>query len=215
MLLDLDVRGWPCLVVGAGPIGTRRALRLAAAGARVVVVAPEATDDVEIAHAEGRLVWFARPFEDADAAEVRLLVTASGSPTVDDAAAAAVPSGALVSRSADAARSDVAFPAVAVEDGIVVTVATPDRVPGLSRWYAERLAGAVDDLAGLDSAGRVLLAGLLAEVRAGLPERSAPGGVDWRLGLDRSMLDPILLDLVRRGLRAEAKERLLACLSSS
>ena len=215
MLLDLDLRGWPCLVVGGGPVGTRRAERLVDAGASVVVVAPDATAQLRSAHDSGRLRWEPRPFEDSDAAGVRLVVVATDSAAVDDRVAAAADPGTLVARSGDAARTEVSFPAVAVADGVVVTVATPARVPGLSRWVAERIAGALDALVQLDPGGRSLLAELLAEVRSDVPEGLGPGGVDWRSGLDRTMLDPVLLDLIRRGRRAEAKERLLACLSSS
>jgi len=200
-------------------VGTRRALRLAAAGARVVVIAPAATDALQSAHRDGRLRWERRVVEPADVDGVRLVVLASGSAEVDDRVAASVAPEVLVARSGDATRTQVAFPAVAVSDGVVVTVATPDRVPGLSRWVADRLAASFDDLVGLDPDGRRLLAELLAEVRSeersGLPEDARAGGVDWRSGLDRSMLDAVLLDHIRRGRRAEAKERLLACLSSS
>jgi hypothetical protein len=75
---------------------------------------------------------------------------------------------------------------------------------------------------GLDAAGRALLSELLGEIRretapsseamAAHPERQ---GVDWRTNLDRTMLDPVIWDLIRTGRRAEAKERLQACLSSS
>ncbi len=42
--LLLDVAGRAVLVVGAGPVGTRRAIGLADAGALVTVVAPEVDD---------------------------------------------------------------------------------------------------------------------------------------------------------------------------
>ena len=215
MLLDVDVRGWSCLVVGAGPVGTRRALRLARSGAEVHVVAPEATDEVRAAATAGTLRWSARPFRVEDAVGCRLVVVATGDADVDAHVAAAADPGALVNRAGDAPRGDLRFPAVAVDDGIVVTVATPARVPALSSWVAGRVAESLDAVVGLDPGGRRVLADLLAEVRAEVPGGSGASGVDWRSGLDRSMLDPVLLDLIRAGRRVEAKERLQACLSSS
>jgi siroheme synthase-like protein len=215
VLLDVDVRGWRCLVVGAGPVGSRRALRLVRQGAEVHVGAPDATEDVVAAAAAGSLRWSARPFEVADASGCRLVVLASGDDSVDELAAASVEPGALVNRAGAARRGDLRFPAVAVEDGVVVTVATPAQVPALSSWVARRVAGALDGLVGLDPEQRRVLADLLAEVRAEVPGDLGGSGVDWRTGLDRSMLDPVLLDHIRAGRRAEAKERLQACLSSS
>lgn len=215
MLLDVDVRGWRCLVVGAGPVGSRRALRLVRSGAEVHVVAPDATDDVVAAAASGSLRWSARPFEVADASGCRLVVVASGDDLVDELAAGAVEPGALLNRAGAARRGDLRFPAVAVDDGVVVTVATPAQVPALSSWVARRVAAALDALVGLDPGQRRVLADLLAEVRAEVPGDLGGPGVDWRTGLDRSMLDPVLLDHIRAGRRAEAKERLQACLSSS
>lgn len=215
MLLDVDVRGWRCLVVGAGPVGSRRALRLVRNGAEVHVVAPDATDDVVAAAAAGSLRWSARPFEVTDASGCRLVVVASGDDSVDEFAAAAAEPGALVNRAGAARRGDLRFPAVAVDDGVVVTVATPAQVPALSSWLARRIAVALDALVGLDSEQRRVLADLLAEVRAEVPGGLGASDVDWRSGLDRSMLDPDLMDHIRAGRRAEAKERLQACLSSS
>jgi len=213
--LDVDVRGWRCLVVGAGPVGSRRALRLVDAGADVHVVAPEATDAIRLAASTGRLRWSPRPADPSDAEACRLLVLASGRPEVDSRVAEAAAPEALVNRAADAGAGDLRFPAVAVDDGVVVTVATPAGVPALSVWLADRLAPAVDSATGLDADGRRLVAGLLAELRAELSVAGAAPGVDWRSGLQRSMLDPVLSDLIRTGRRAEAKERLQACLSSS
>ena len=108
VLLDVDVRGWRCLVVGAGPVGSRRALRLARHGAEVHVVAPVATDDVVTAAAAGSLRWSARPFEVADASGCRLVVLASGDDSVDELAAASVEPGALLNRAGAARRGTTA-----------------------------------------------------------------------------------------------------------
>ena len=97
--------------------------------------------------------------------------------------------------------------------------------PAVARWAASRLDEGLDALLGLDAEGLTLLVEVFAEVRAELRLAAAeasqapdPGGVgggsrmeliDWRSALDGS-----ILDLIHRGRRAEAKERLLACLSS-
>lgn len=222
MLLSLDVRGWPCLVVGGGVVGARRALRLADAGASVTVVSPDAVDAIADAAAAGRLDWERRAHDGSGMGHLRLVVAATDDDAVNARVAADAPPGCLVCRADDAGLGEVGFPALAADDGVEVAVASAGAVPGLSRWLAERLAGALDGVTGLDATGRSLLAELLSEIRsehapsseamAADPDRP---GVDWRSGLDRTMLDPVVLDLIRSGRRAEAKERLQACLSSS
>ena len=81
----LDVSGVPVLVVGAGPVAARKVAGLAAAGARVRVVAPDvspALDQAAVADLRRR------PYRPEDLDGVRLVVTATGDPDVDAAVAA-------------------------------------------------------------------------------------------------------------------------------
>ena len=79
-LADVDV-----LVVGGGRIGLRKVAGLAGAGARVRLVAPEvdATFDRSLVVEHRR-----RPYRPADLDGVRLVITATGVPGVDDAVSA-------------------------------------------------------------------------------------------------------------------------------
>lgn len=127
----------------------------------------------------------------------------------------------------------VSVPAVHRAGPVTVAVATGGVSPSAAVWLRDELAGAVDPAV-------VEALAILAEVRAELgassraPSGSAgasheattwPGAVpgqvgghaeqkparsDWRTVLDSGMLDDI-----REGRRAKAKERLKACLSSS
>lgn len=104
------------LVVGAGSVAERKIESLLEAGARVRVVAPEATEGVQRLAREGRVEWQARPFDDEDAADVWLAFAATSDAevqarvaratgarrvfcvAVDDPANASAYSGALVRR---------------------------------------------------------------------------------------------------------------------
>ncbi|CAN5586783.1 hypothetical protein BH10ACT3_BH10ACT3_02400 [soil metagenome] len=149
-----------------------------------------------------------------------LVVVATDSPEVNERAGElAVAAGIWVNRADDAIAGDIAFPATVDRGPISVAVSSQGRSPVLSRWVAERLDGGLDQVLGLDAAGLDLLAEVLAEARRELrrdeelteAERSGvtPDPVDWRSALDGS-----ILELINEGRRAEAKERLLACLSS-
>lgn len=122
--LFLNLAGRRVLVVGAGPVGTRRALALCAAGAQVHVIAPVADEAIAVAAADGLLVWKPREFIDSDLDGAWFAVTATGSSEVDDH----VSSRAEASRiwcvnAACAAVGSAVTPSVATgPDGIAVAV---------------------------------------------------------------------------------------------
>jgi len=61
----LDLRRRPCLVVGGGGVGTRKALGLLAGGARVTVVSPELSPELQ-ALAPERIEWRRRLYHSRD-----------------------------------------------------------------------------------------------------------------------------------------------------
>jgi len=73
----LDVSGLPCLVVGGGRVGGRRALLLAENGAKVTVLSPEIAKPVREAVADGCIQWRCGEYH-CDALEgFRLVVAAT------------------------------------------------------------------------------------------------------------------------------------------
>lgn len=61
----LDIKGRACLVVGGGGVGTRKARGLLAAGARVTVVSPGITPELE-ALVQGGIEWRQRAYRPGD-----------------------------------------------------------------------------------------------------------------------------------------------------
>jgi uroporphyrin-III C-methyltransferase/precorrin-2 dehydrogenase/sirohydrochlorin ferrochelatase len=111
--LHLELTGKRVLVVGAGPVGVRRARAAADAGADVLVVAPDAPElDVPVQR---------RPFHDGDLDGAWLVLTCTG--TVDAEVAALCRSrGIWCVRADDASQSDAWVPAVGRVDDVVVSV---------------------------------------------------------------------------------------------
>ncbi|MFI5043336.1 MAG: bifunctional precorrin-2 dehydrogenase/sirohydrochlorin ferrochelatase [Acidimicrobiales bacterium] len=207
--VELRLDGRRCVVAGGGRIGTRRAMLLIDAGAVVTVVAPEASEELRDLAAGGRLSLLARRFRPGDADGAVVVVAATDSAEVNEMVQhAAESAGALVHRADDAGSGDLLMPAVIRAGALRITVSSDGRAPAVTRWAAERLRGGIDGLLDLDSEQLAMLVDIVAEVRA---ELAGSGRVlDWRSALDRTMLEEI-----RRGHRAVAKERLKACLSSS
>ncbi len=112
--LHLDLRGRRVLVVGAGPVGVRRARGLAEAGAVVTVVALDAPPDLA-------LPVELRAFDIADVEGMWLVHACTG--VVDDLVAESCEArGIWCVRADDAALSRAWVPAVARHDDVVVSV---------------------------------------------------------------------------------------------
>lgn len=200
--VNLIVRGRRCLVVGGGRVALGKVRGLLDAGALVTVVAPEVID--EIAELEGVSVE-RRPYRRGEVAGYRLALTATGAPDVDaqvfeDGEVA----GVWVNAADDPAHCSFTLPARARRGPLLVTVSTGGHSPALASWLRERFERELGPE--YDT-----LVQLLAEARAELAARGQPTeNPGWKLALDSGMLE-----LIREGDLAEAKERLQACLSSS
>jgi precorrin-2 dehydrogenase/sirohydrochlorin ferrochelatase len=72
--VSLDVEGRPCLMVGGGAEAEEKTGRLLDAGARVTVVSPEATAQLEAWADEGRIALARRRYEDSDLDGIYLAV---------------------------------------------------------------------------------------------------------------------------------------------
>lgn len=109
------------VVVGGGQVAQRRIPALLAAGARVVVVAPEVTPAVEGMGAE--ITWVQRGFEPSDLDEAWYVIAATDSTEVNAKVAAAAEERRIFCVRADSADGSSAWtPAVGRHDGVTVAV---------------------------------------------------------------------------------------------
>jgi siroheme synthase-like protein len=200
--VNLLVRGRRCVVVGAGRIAARKIDALLEAGAAVHVVAPELGDEVRAWLDGGRLTADARAFRDDDLDGAWLATVAVGVPAVSAAVAAAAERRRLWLNSADdPANCSFTLTSVVRQGDIVVTIGTGGRSPALATWLKDHVRSEM----GPEWA---TLLDVLSEARE---ELRAEGGssedADWQRALGSGMLD-----LIRAGHLAEAKEQLRSCL---
>ncbi len=192
-------------MVGAGRIAARKIEALVAAGAAVHVVAPEAVDEVRSAHEAGRLTWHPRRFEAADLDDAWLATTATADPTTNQAVFAAAETRRVFVNSADDPRNcSFTLMSLVRQGDLVVTVGTGGRSPALATYLRNHVR---DEMGPEYSVLLDLLSDAREAMRAG--GRSSEDA-DWQAALDSGMLE-----LIRNGRVAEAKELLQTCLSSS
>ncbi|HTA21157.1 MAG TPA: uroporphyrinogen-III C-methyltransferase [Polyangia bacterium] len=143
--LFLKLAGRDVLVVGAGPVGTSKARALLEAGARVTVVAPDATSEVRELAAAGALAWRARAFAAGDL-EGAWLVVAAATPDVNRAVAAAAEARHTFVLAVDDPASASAYGAGVVRrGGVTVAVSTDGRAPALAGLVREGLEAVLPD----------------------------------------------------------------------
>jgi precorrin-2 dehydrogenase/sirohydrochlorin ferrochelatase len=199
--VNLVLEGRRCVVVGGGAVATRKVEGLVAAGADVVVIAPEI--GAPIRELGVRLVERSYRLGDLDGAW--LAIAATDDPGVNrlvhaDGDAA----GVWINAADDPTACSFTLPAVVRRGPVMVTVSTAGHSPALASWIRGQVAAQLGPEVGL-------LAEWLSEARDQLKAAGrSTEDVDWRPALDWDMLE-----LIRSGHTAQARERLQACLSSS
>jgi precorrin-2 dehydrogenase/sirohydrochlorin ferrochelatase len=148
--------------------------------------------------------WDERPYRPGEVEGYWLVITATDDTELNaQVAADADAAHVWVNSADDPANCSFTLPAVARQGDLTVTVSTGGRSPAYSGWVRDRLAAELGPEYGT-------LLDILGEVRESIHrEGRSTEGLDWRAALDSGMLE-----LVREGHLAEAKERLQACLSS-
>jgi len=199
--VNLVVSGRRCLVVGGGPVALQKARELVACEAVVDVVAPEIVDEL-VALA---VTCHRRPYRSGEVAGYRLAVTATSDRSVNrQVFVEGEAHGVWVNSADDPANCAFTLPSRVRQGPLLVTFATGGRSPALATWLRRRFTAEFGP-------EYLTLLDVLSEARERLrQEGTSTEGLNWQGALDSGMLD-----LIREGRLAEAKERLQACLSSS
>jgi len=139
--LFLKLTGRRVLLVGAGPVAASKLAGLRAAGADVVVVAPEVRPEIEAAGVAVRR----RPFEPSDL-DGAWFVVAAAPPEVNRAvAAAAEERRVFVNAVDDVAHATAYLGAVLRRGGFTIAVATEGKAPALAGLVREGLEALLPD----------------------------------------------------------------------
>jgi precorrin-2 dehydrogenase / sirohydrochlorin ferrochelatase len=204
--VNLILDGKWCLVVGGGAVAASKARGLLEVGALVRVVALSVNAELAaLAAGNDGVVVEERAYERGDVAGHWLVIAATDDPVTnqavrDDGEDCHV----WVNSADDPDRCSFTLPSRVRQGPLLVTFSTGGTSPAVATWLRRRFTAEIGP-------EYVTLIELLAAERTRLKAQGrSTEGLDWQGALDSGMLE-----LIREGSLAEAKERLLACLSSS
>jgi precorrin-2 dehydrogenase / sirohydrochlorin ferrochelatase len=167
----LQLTDVPVLVVGGGPIATRKAAGLVAAGARVTVVAPMIDDDLRSLADRCEV----RPYRSTDIDGHRLVITATNDNGVNAAVATdATAAGVWVNSADDPQNCTFILPAIARDGTVTAALSTDGQSPALASHLRGQAQWWLNEIAAGDAARA------LAEQRAAMrAEGISTESVDW------------------------------------
>jgi precorrin-2 dehydrogenase/sirohydrochlorin ferrochelatase len=209
--IQLDIRDRPCLVVGGGGVGTRKARSLIACGGRVTVVSPTATGELQDLAATGALTLLQREYAGDDLQGMFLVMGATDDEMLNRRIRTDAGRLRILCNIADRPEQcDFILPAVIERGDLVVTVSTSGRSPALAKKLRQDLQAQFGDeyTVFLDLMGAIRKR-LLAEAHA--PEAHKPiferlvhsDMLAWIREGRRNDIDRLLAEILGDGWRAD------------
>jgi len=136
----LKLEGRRCVVVGAGPVAEEKIPSLLRAGAKVRVVAPQATERVQIWARAKKIIWERRAFRSEDLAGAFLVIAATSSALLHARIQAqARRRGVLCNAVDDPEHCDFFYGAVVRRGGLLIAISTSGRSPALAQRIRKKL----------------------------------------------------------------------------
>jgi uroporphyrin-III C-methyltransferase/precorrin-2 dehydrogenase/sirohydrochlorin ferrochelatase len=169
--LFVDLKGRPCLVVGAGNVAARKVDLLLKAGAQVQVIAPDVCPHIDAIAQDGRIELLRRPFNDDDIRRQILVIGATASHDVNRAVyQRCLEENIQVNVVDQPDLCTVIFPGIIDRSPVIAAVSTGGRSPTLARivrgWLEARLPASLGRLAEFAAEHR-------SRVKAEIPDATA------------------------------------------
>jgi siroheme synthase-like protein len=194
----LDIEDRPVVIIGGGEVCARKAETMMKYGARVTVVAPELTPEIEAWAREGKLVVRRKRYEAADLGEANIVIASTDDTGVNEQIAADCRARRIPVNVVDVTPlCEFIVPAIIEKGSVQIAVSTGGKSPALARTLKEDLQRTI----GPEYAEVNDVMGTLRESAKAV----LPTDVDRKRFFDGIIAQGIL-DLLRAGKRREAYE---------
>jgi len=188
----LDIRGQRCVVVGGGEIATHKARGLLEHGARVTIISPDLSPELEALAGEGRVEVVRRTYRPGDLAGAFLVVSATDDRSVNEIVAEeAFSAGTLVNCVDDPPRCNFIYMSMVRRGPLCISITTDGLSPAMAKHLRRQLSSSFGPEHGL-------LVQVLGELRREIMERHPDLSLEERARIFEVLLgsDP-LGDLAR------------------
>jgi precorrin-2 dehydrogenase/sirohydrochlorin ferrochelatase len=188
--VNLDIGGKRCLVVGGGPVASRKVRALLLCGGLVQIISPQASDSITRLAETGKIEWLRRTYRAGDAKDAFLIFAATDDPEVqkqiaEDAARYHV----LLNSAYDPELSDFHVPAKIRRRDFIIAVSTGGGSPALALLLKEQLANEYGEEYGV-------LVELMAKIRRQVVTRNSVA--EENKALFKAVLELPVLDCIKR-----------------
>ncbi|HJQ39125.1 MAG TPA: bifunctional precorrin-2 dehydrogenase/sirohydrochlorin ferrochelatase [Thermoanaerobaculia bacterium] len=200
----LDIENREVLIIGGGNVCARKAETMMKYGARVTVVSPEFTDEIEEWAREGKLAIQRKHYEESDLEGANIVIASTDDTGVNEQIAADCRKRKIPVNVVDVTPlCEFIVPAIVDKGSVHIAISTEGKSPALARTLKEDL----QRLIGPEYAEVNDVLGTLREEA----KRVLPTDVDRKRFFD-GILAGGILELLREGHRAEARETIVrAC----
>jgi len=198
----IDIEDRNVLIIGGGNVCARKAETMMRYGARVTVVSPEFTDEIEQWAREGKLALRRKRYEVRDLEDATLVIASTDEQSVNEQVAADCRQRRIPVNVVDVTPlCEFIVPAIVESGSVQIAVSTGGKSPALARTLKEDLQRFV----GPEYAEVNDLLGTLREDA----KRMLPTDVDRKHFFD-GILARGILAMLRDGRRAEARDAIIA-----
>lgn len=193
-----NLHGALCIVVGGGNVAERKVRSLLEAGATVRVISPELTHTLQAWAEQGRIQHVRREYRRGDLAGALLTFAATDDHKTNQAVSEdAAARRCLVNVVDDPSLGNFTVPAVVRRGRLTVSISTDGQSPALAAHLRQR----IEQVIGPEYAQ---LLDILGEMRDEVISACPP---HQRRDLWKRLIEPDILDLLRRGMIREARDR--------
>lgn len=194
----LDIEERPVLIIGGGEVCARKAETMLRYGARVTVVSPAFTEDIERWAADGKMTLRRKRYEESDLEGAAIVIASTDDPCVNARIARDCRRRKLPVNVVDVTHlCEFIVPAIVETGSISVAISTGGKSPALARTLKEDLKRVIGD-------EYVEVNDVLGTLRPGA-KKTLPTDVDRKRFFD-GIIAAGILEMLRSGRRAEAYE---------
>jgi len=130
----LELQERPCIVVGGGRVAERKVLGLLSCGARVKVISPDLTAELQKLDQEGSISWISREYCKGDLEQAFLVIAATDDEETQKQVYEEASARNLLLNVADVPqRCNFILPATVRQGDLVIAVSTAGKSPALAR----------------------------------------------------------------------------------